>query len=283
MCIEAALLSKQECPVCRRALTAGQLRTDINLRRKAWSQRVPCGYQRLGCGWKGEIGEDGKTVRAHELGCGFNRVPCSDCKAEIQASGKKEHDQVCPAALVPCPFSGCSLPRMRRDAYRGHMKEEAGAHLELLRARFESAQTVSETLYKERRTRRLAFRFDKWSKPRPSHDPHWGTFHVDGCEHKVTVSRLMDGRVNIALYRRGPGVVNVAVAAKLLATGKNAPITPGRVGCNFSTDSFVDGAVCVLGQNVSLPAGCYDSTTDTVTFGVVAAPDFNTLGWLDDL
>ena len=65
--------------------------------------------------------------------CGKLLLTCADCGASYLRENQDKHDDVCPEALVDCPFEchGCTTVVLRKD-YVQHQADNAVAHSELL-------------------------------------------------------------------------------------------------------------------------------------------------------
>ena len=134
VCIEAWLVKKEHCPICRVSLTKADLGRALFVERLSRKLEMRCPHK--ACVWTGEVGEfeehtadehtrapcpcEGCPVRvvprrllAHMESCGYRGEMC-ECKLVIAVAQREQHNQVCPMADVPCSL-GCGARHLRKD------------------------------------------------------------------------------------------------------------------------------------------------------------------------
>ena len=172
-CIEKTLLEKGVCPVDRSALQVADLSPVLAVEQTVNRKRVrcPCAAQHTdeedGCDWVGKVSErqkhindacvyttvpcphDGCEVRVqrraveeHAASCEQRAVPCEHCGEGGVVSQRAQHEQVCPQAVVECPFKevGCTAPSMPRKDAAAHARAAAEEHAALALAAQEKAR-----------------------------------------------------------------------------------------------------------------------------------------------
>ena len=60
-----------------------------------WRLRVKCRQQEDGCDWTGELGIDGRNLKAHDDACSRKPVKCDYCKLLVIRSDIHSHQQHC--------------------------------------------------------------------------------------------------------------------------------------------------------------------------------------------
>ena len=95
---------KQPCVLCKKELTT-TVTVDRSFQREVKSLFVYCKNQKLGCKWKGQLGDSSDHLKSISSGCMFEGTPCSDCKQDVQRSNMDAHKmEDCPQRPFDCDY-----------------------------------------------------------------------------------------------------------------------------------------------------------------------------------
>jgi len=87
-------LAKKECPTCKVSFANIRLAPNPFVQGMVCQLRVKCCQHDDGCDWTGELGADGRNLKAHDAICPFKLVSCALCARSMPAADFNAHD--CP-------------------------------------------------------------------------------------------------------------------------------------------------------------------------------------------
>jgi len=139
-CLDRHFAEKPDCPQCRAPVNSNEQaqKTDLKTERIIGKQAVQCPSE---CGWIGEFGLAGKSLRDHLSTCDRALVCCiyknNGCNKELNRSqiethetecqfqdyrckhcqkwAVKSHESKCPQELLTCIVPGCAQQFLRRE------------------------------------------------------------------------------------------------------------------------------------------------------------------------
>jgi hypothetical protein len=86
-------LVKKECPMCNACFASSQLKPMPFVQGMVWRLRVKCCQHEDGCDWTGELGVDGRNLKAHDAVCPLKNVNCDQCYQSVIRCDIKLHQQ----------------------------------------------------------------------------------------------------------------------------------------------------------------------------------------------
>lgn len=93
---------QQQCVLCKKLLTTTE---DKSFLREVKTLLVYCKNQKLGCKWKGQLGDHLDHLKSSSSGCMFQVISCSDCEMVVQRSNVDEHKMAeCPRRPFDCDY-----------------------------------------------------------------------------------------------------------------------------------------------------------------------------------
>ena len=118
-CIKRALVTKLECPTCRRTAFPQFLVSDMAVRRKIADLHVRCLHSDRGCKWSGELGKSFTKLKEHLKTCAHRGAACSACQEVVLWDDVKNHNtNVCPETKIDCKDCNLVLPRRELPSHK---------------------------------------------------------------------------------------------------------------------------------------------------------------------
>jgi hypothetical protein len=82
--------------MCKSSFAHAQLSSNLFVQGMVWRLKVKCRQSEDGCKWTGELGIDGRNLKAHDASCSFKTVSCSQCEQEVKRADLPKHPFECP-------------------------------------------------------------------------------------------------------------------------------------------------------------------------------------------
>jgi hypothetical protein len=76
-------LAKKEYPMCKASFARSRLKPMPFVQGMVWRLKVKCRQEDDGCDWTGELGVDGRNLKAHDDTCSRKPVKCDQCDQSV--------------------------------------------------------------------------------------------------------------------------------------------------------------------------------------------------------
>ena len=95
-CLEQARSHSSLCPLCRTSFAQSKLASQPFVQSMIGQLRMRCVQYQKGCDWQGQMGLDGRNLKAHDAVCPFKPATCPLCDKVCTAEEKSDHAKSCP-------------------------------------------------------------------------------------------------------------------------------------------------------------------------------------------